>query len=203
MRQLPSYQFVGLQVGVDRSAFPWEGLMIFSSQELPQPSVDQELLGNFDAEGTQKDLRVVDRSQNGILLLVREDKGLEQLDQINARAQLVAGAAFNKNNVQREAFGHPAVENTVSCFVSCSIFSWSPFPHRSCVMIFLYFSCFKSTHFVPIRLSFNFRFSFATSALVLSDIVVFHLETRLPLSTTYLFPSGTRPSYVSFVFSSI
>ena len=44
---------------------------------------------------------------------------------------------------------------------------------------------------------------FATSAFVSFDIFVFHLETRLPLSTMYLFTSRTRSSYFPFVFPSI
>ena len=96
--------------------------------------VDLPLLVYGEARHAKADVCVVDRPGNDILPLVREDKGLERLDQINPRAQLVAGAvpAFDENNVQREAFGHPAVAHEVSRIVSWLGFSGSSFPPRSC-----------------------------------------------------------------------
>lgn len=146
----------------------------FGLQELPQPSVDQELLDNLGAEGMRKainkeligllslamthenavddfavgllratgyvngsrlgrmrvdlpllirgetrhaktDACVVEYPQNNVLLLVREGRGLELSDQINAGVQLVAAAvaAFNENNAQRKALGRPALADKV------------------------------------------------------------------------------------------
>ena len=156
--------------------------MAFTSQALPQPPVDQELLNLVDAGAMQQDRHaelitlldiamipekdetavddfavelfrllgyvrrqrvartradlplficgemryaktdvcIVDRSQNDILLLVQEDKRLEQSEPVNARAQLVAEAiaAFNENNAQREAAGLPPMAEKVNLFVS-------------------------------------------------------------------------------------
>ena len=70
-------------------------------------------------------------------------------------------------------------------------------------MIFLDFSCFKSTHSVLIHPLFNFHFHLLLLLLVSFDIFVFHLEMCILLSTMYLFPSRTCSSYISFVFSLI
>ncbi len=55
------------------------------------------------------DVCILDRSQNDILLLVQEDKKGFPSDLVGARAQLMADAiaAFNMNNVSREAVGLP------------------------------------------------------------------------------------------------
>ena len=69
--------------------------------------VDLPLFICGEARHAKTDVCIVDRSQNDILLLVQEDKRLEYGVPIYARAQLVAdaGAAFNQNNVHREAIG--------------------------------------------------------------------------------------------------
>ena len=66
------------------------------------------------------DVCLVDRSQNDILLLVQEDKRLQQLE---ARARLVveAVAAFDVNNAEREAMGLPPSVSNVSHFLSLLI----------------------------------------------------------------------------------
>jgi hypothetical protein len=60
---------------------------------------------------------IVDQN-NTILLLVQRGKSLENVEPINAGAQLVAEAvaAFSKNNCQRDAAGLPPVVEKVSRF---------------------------------------------------------------------------------------
>jgi hypothetical protein len=167
----------------------------FTSQELPQPSVDEELLTVTDAGLMQQDrlaglitlldmamtpeigetavvdfavvlfkvlgysrrervartrvdipfficgevrhaktdVCLVDRNDI-FLFVVQEDKRLENVEPINAGAQLVAEAvaAFNENNRQRKAAGLPPWEKNVSSFckfVDSSLIACSPSGH--------------------------------------------------------------------------
>ncbi|TFK23489.1 hypothetical protein FA15DRAFT_462456 [Coprinopsis marcescibilis] len=61
------------------------------------------------------DVCIVDRQQNDILLLVQEEKRLEDREPLDARAQLVAEAlaAFTENNNSRESSGLPPLESKV------------------------------------------------------------------------------------------
>ena len=63
---------------------------------------------------------IFDCSQRQFLLLVHEEKMLVHGETSRAQAQLVmeAVAAFNENNVQREADGHPPLAEKVGHFVS-------------------------------------------------------------------------------------
>jgi len=90
-------------------------------QRLARTRVDLPLLICGKERHAKTDVCIVDRSQNDILLLVQEDKRLQQLEPVSARAQLVAEAvaAFNENNAQREAMGLPPLVSKVSHF-----FSW-------------------------------------------------------------------------------
>ena len=89
-------------------------------QRLARTRVDLPLLICGKERHAKTDVCIVDRSQNDILLLVHEDKRLQQLEPVNARAQLVAEAvaAFNENNAQREAMGLPPLVSKVSHFLS-------------------------------------------------------------------------------------
>jgi hypothetical protein len=89
-------------------------------QRLARTRVDLPLLICGKERHAKTDVCIVDRSQNDILLLVQEDKRLQQLESFNARAQLVAEAvaAFNENNAQREAMGLPPLASKVSHFSS-------------------------------------------------------------------------------------
>lgn len=64
----------------------------------------------------KSDVCIVDLPPINILLVVQEDKRLEQVEPTNARAQLVAEAvaAFNENNINREAVGQPPLKDKVS-----------------------------------------------------------------------------------------
>ena len=88
-------------------------------QRLARTRVDLPLLICGEERHAKTDVCIVDRSQNDILL-VQEDKRLQQLEPVNARAQLVAGAvaAFNENNAQREAMGLPPLVSKVNHFLS-------------------------------------------------------------------------------------
>ncbi|TFY65951.1 hypothetical protein EVG20_g5134 [Dentipellis fragilis] len=61
------------------------------------------------------DVCIIDRQQNDILLLVQEDKRLEDREPLDARAQLVADAlaAFTDNNASRQSFDLPPLESKV------------------------------------------------------------------------------------------
>ncbi|KAF9440731.1 hypothetical protein P691DRAFT_780015 [Macrolepiota fuliginosa MF-IS2] len=61
------------------------------------------------------DVCLIDRMQNDIILLVQEDKRLEDTEPTNARAQLVAEAvtAFTENNINRDALGLPPLAEKV------------------------------------------------------------------------------------------
>ena len=89
-------------------------------QRLARTRVDLPLLICGKERHAKTDVCIVDRSQNDILLLVQENKRLQQLEPVNARAQLVAGAvaAFNENNAQREAMALPPLVSKVSHFLS-------------------------------------------------------------------------------------
>ena len=89
-------------------------------QRLARTRVDLPLLICGEERHAKTDVCIVDRSQNDILLLVQEDKRLQQLEPVNARAQLVAEAvaAFNENNAQREAMGLPPLVSKVSHLLS-------------------------------------------------------------------------------------
>ncbi|KAH9969997.1 hypothetical protein BGW80DRAFT_1229586 [Lactifluus volemus] len=65
---------------------------------------------------TKPDICLFDRSRKDFLLVVQEDKSLENMESGNAPAQLVAEAvaAFNGNNSQRDAFGLPPLAEKVS-----------------------------------------------------------------------------------------
>jgi hypothetical protein len=78
--------------------------------------VDLPLLICGENRHAKTSVCLVDHSQNNILLLVQVDKRLEHRESINIQAQLVAEAvaAFNKNNAQREAIGHPSLAERVS-----------------------------------------------------------------------------------------
>ena len=89
-------------------------------QRLARTRVDLPLLICGEERYAKTDVCIVDRSQNDILLLVQEDKRLQQLEPISVRAQLVAEAvaAFNENNAQRKAIGLPPLVSKVSDFLS-------------------------------------------------------------------------------------
>ncbi|KAI9507563.1 hypothetical protein F5148DRAFT_981239 [Russula earlei] len=89
-------------------------------QRLARTRVDLPLLICCEERHAKTDVCIVDRSQNDILLLVQEDRRLQQLEPAHARAQLVAEAvaAFNENNAQREAMGLPPLISKVSHFLS-------------------------------------------------------------------------------------
>ena len=74
---------------------------------------------------TKTDVCIVDRSQNDILLLVQEDKSVEDREPANAQAQLVAGAiaAFEENNSNRIAAGLEPLEEKVSYSHFCLDYS--------------------------------------------------------------------------------
>ncbi|KAI0306081.1 hypothetical protein B0F90DRAFT_1695882 [Multifurca ochricompacta] len=82
---------------------------------LARTRVDLPLLICGEERHAKTDVCIVDRSQNDILLLVQKDKRLQQLEPVNARAQLVAEAvaAFNENNAQRESMGLPPLVSKV------------------------------------------------------------------------------------------
>ena len=92
-------------------------------QRLACTRVDLPLLICGEERHAKTDVCIVDRSQNDILLLVQKEKRLQQLEPVNAQAQLVAEAvaAFNENNAQREAIGLPPLVSKVSHFLSWSI----------------------------------------------------------------------------------
>jgi hypothetical protein len=89
-------------------------------ERVARTRVDLPLFICGEIRDAKTDGCILDRSQNDILLLVQEYKRLELRDPVNARAQLVAEAvaAFNENNVNREAVGLPPMAEKVSHFVS-------------------------------------------------------------------------------------
>lgn len=68
---------------------------------------DLSLLVCGEYRHVKTDVCIVNREQNDILLLVQEDKRLEDSEPFDARAQLVAEAlaAFTENNAHRESMG--------------------------------------------------------------------------------------------------
>ena len=82
--------------------------------------MDLPLLICGEERHAKTDVCIVDRSQNNILLFVQKEKKLQQLEPVNAQAQLVAEAvaAFNENNAQREAIGLSPLVSKVSHFLS-------------------------------------------------------------------------------------
>ena len=89
-------------------------------QRLARTRVDLPLLICGEERHAKTDICIVDCSQNDILLLVQKEKRLQQLEPVNAQAQLVAEAvaAFNENNAQREAIGLSPLVSKVSHFLS-------------------------------------------------------------------------------------
>lgn len=71
-----------------------------------------------ESRHAKTDVCLVNRFQNDIILLVQEDKRLEDSEPFKARAQLVAEAvaAYNENNINREALGLPPLEEKVRSF---------------------------------------------------------------------------------------
>lgn len=69
------------------------------------------------------DVCIVDRQQNDILLLVQEDKRLEDREPFDARAQLVAEAlaAFAENNASRQNIGLHPLESKVSITIPSTL----------------------------------------------------------------------------------
>jgi hypothetical protein len=67
-------------------------------------------------ENAKADVCIVDRQQNDIILLVQEGKRIEDVEPIDARAQLVANAlaAFPQNNASRENCSFSPLESKVS-----------------------------------------------------------------------------------------
>ncbi|KAF9054864.1 hypothetical protein BJ165DRAFT_1441015 [Panaeolus papilionaceus] len=61
------------------------------------------------------DVCIVDLQQNNILLLVQEDKRLEDREPVDAHAQLVAQAlaAFTVNNTNRQSMGLPLLDSKI------------------------------------------------------------------------------------------
>ena len=68
--------------------------------QLARTRVDLPLLICGEERHAKTDVCIVDHSQNDILLLVQKEKRLQQLEPVNAQAQLVAEAvaAFNEKD---------------------------------------------------------------------------------------------------------
>ncbi|TEB31610.1 hypothetical protein FA13DRAFT_1791390 [Coprinellus micaceus] len=66
-------------------------------------------------ENAKADVCIVNRQQNDIILLVQEGKRIEDVEPIDARAQLVANAlaAFPQNNASRENCSFSPLESKV------------------------------------------------------------------------------------------
>lgn len=77
---------------------------------------DLHLLICGEYRHAKTDVCIVDRSQNDILVLVQEDKRLEDREPASAQAQLVAEAvaAFGENNENRKAAGLDSLSEKVS-----------------------------------------------------------------------------------------
>ena len=73
---------------------------MFRRERVARTRVDLPLFICGENRHATTDVCIVDRSQNDIPLLMQEDKKLEHVECVNARARLVAGAvaAFDESN---------------------------------------------------------------------------------------------------------
>ncbi|KAI9458774.1 hypothetical protein F5148DRAFT_1287320 [Russula earlei] len=92
---------------------------MFIENEWPARGLTSSSLSVANPGAQRTDVCIVDRSRNDVLLVVQEDRRLENREPVNARAQLVAEAvaAFNENNIQRDAVGLPPFVEKARDFV--------------------------------------------------------------------------------------
>lgn len=98
---------------------------------------DLNLLICGEYRHAKTDVCIIDRSKNDILLLVQEDKRLEDREPVSAQAQLVAEAvaAFGENNESLKSAGLDPLSEKVGIYLVYFSPVCRPLPHRSWLVL--------------------------------------------------------------------